>query len=99
MDLRKIVYLALVCLGLSSQAFAQNSFLFQLPGAGSGNSRALGFFADTADLNADVDTTGPLNARRVLATPDGQRIYVVGETAIQYFNAGLQNLQIGRAHV
>jgi uncharacterized protein (TIGR03437 family) len=77
---------------LSAQANQGASFLFQLPGANTGNSRLYGYLAEAADLNADLDTTGPLNAREVIPSPDGQRIYIVAENTVQYVDANLQTI-------
>ena len=97
MNFSRIPQLAVLCLAICSHAFAQvnpgSSFLFQLPGAGSAGTRLLGYFADTSDLNPDLDTTGPAGASKIIATPDGQRVYVVAGGALQVFNATLQNLQ------
>ena len=97
MNFRRIAQLAVLCLAIGSQAIAQvnpgSSFLFQLPGAGSAGTRLLGYFADTSDLNPDLDTTGPAGASKIIATPDGQRVYVVAGGALQIFNASLQTLQ------
>jgi len=98
MNFRRISQLAVLCLAICSHAAAQvnpgSSFLFQLPGAGSAGTRLLGYFADTSDLNPDLDVTnGPAGASKIIATPDGQRVYVVAGGGLQVFNASLQTLQ------
>ena len=90
---RRLTQIFLVCLAVSLSAFAQtgSSFLLQLPGSGSGGNRIVGYQAGAADLDADIDTIGPINADRVLATPDGSKFYLLSDGPIQVIDAALQN--------
>ncbi|MEP6962603.1 MAG: hypothetical protein ABI995_11035, partial [Acidobacteriota bacterium] len=97
MVIRKLAQLSLVilatCIHLSAQANQGTGFLFQAPGvAGTGN-RLLGYFANVSDLNPDLDTQGPAHASKILATPNGERFYIVGDGPLQSVDATLQNFQ------
>lgn len=98
MHFRRFVLL-LVWLCACAAAFGQvaapgNSFLFRLPGADSGLTDFLGFQADTTDLTADINAVGPLNLKQIVATPDGQRIYLIGDGALQSVNSTFTNFEI-----
>ena len=97
MEFRRITQLALLCSAICSYSLAQvtpgTGYLFQFPAPGSSSTRILGYLADTSDLNADLDVTGPAGPQRIIATPDGQRVYVLSANALQVFNASLQTMQ------
>jgi uncharacterized protein (TIGR03437 family) len=99
MNFRRTLQMAMLCLAICFQAAAQvtpgSSFLFHLPlpdAVGSNSTRVLGYLADTADLNVDVDITGPANPTQIIPTPDGNRVYVVSNGTLQVFNTVLTTL-------
>ncbi|MEO8098127.1 MAG: hypothetical protein ABI811_10530 [Acidobacteriota bacterium] len=97
MVIRRLAQLSLVCLAtclhLSAQANQGTGFLFQAPGANGSGTRLLGYQANVSDLNPDVDTTGPAHANKFLATPNGERFYIVGDGPLQSMDASLTNFQ------
>ncbi len=97
MIFRRTMQLASVCLAICFYAAAQvnpgSNFLFHIPVPGTDGTRVIGYLANTNDLNADLDVTGPANPTQILPTPDGSRVYLVANGALQVFSATLQALQ------
>jgi uncharacterized protein (TIGR03437 family) len=79
---------------LAQVATPGSSFVFQLPGPESGLTRFLGYQADTGDLTSDIDANGPINLKQIVATPDGQRLYLIGDGPLQVVNTNFTSFQI-----
>jgi len=97
MVIRKASAAAFVCMLTAAIAVGQNqgtSYLFQLPGAGSGASNVVGYVSTANPLRPTVNFTGPAGAYQIIPKPDGTRFYVLATgpgnpavPALQIFNS------------